>query len=370
MRRPTLPASGGPLALSVLALLLASPCACSPAPTSEPLPPPALEPRVSPVDSEWEWDAGLVRAGTRLQHTFRFENASDAPLEVTKVAKDCSCHEHTVSRGWLAPGEVGSIAVAVDAHTRSDRLVAEFHVIGHCQGGEPTYLGTFVLEAEIFGRTSVTIDPPVLALGTITSLPALEFDLVLRGEFQSPDTLLLQAATFDNREVELETLEPPALQVAQQPGRAAGAQPTVRRHLRATLPGGLPPAPLADYGLRLTVSDELGRPTHCARLMLTGELCAADLAWDHYLFLGSISAGSASGAPCPLPPELADPPLELEASQVSWVRASLVPASSGPGRGLSLSFGPEAPRGPFEEEIRLRTQSGLAGRLTIAGRIR
>lgn len=58
---------------------------------------------------ELKWDFGNKKQGEVLTHTFRFENAGDEPLVISRVRTSCGCAAAILSKKELKPGEKGEI---------------------------------------------------------------------------------------------------------------------------------------------------------------------------------------------------------------------------------------------------------------------
>jgi len=73
----------------------------------------AVAPKVVPVDKDFNF--GQVFQGTKVEHTFRFKNAGDAPLTVEKVRSSCGCTAAMPSANLIPPGGTGEIRTTFDS---------------------------------------------------------------------------------------------------------------------------------------------------------------------------------------------------------------------------------------------------------------
>jgi hypothetical protein len=63
-------------------------------------------------------DAGRLRGGVRLTHTFLLVNAGTGPVEVTRVRPGCGCLAPRLDRRTFAPGERGRLVLEVNTVTQ------------------------------------------------------------------------------------------------------------------------------------------------------------------------------------------------------------------------------------------------------------
>ena len=74
----------------------------------------------------WEksnYDFGEVKAGERVEYTFKFFNKGDEPLMITNVTTQCGC---TAPKGWprdpIQPGSRGEITLVFDSSGKFGRV--------------------------------------------------------------------------------------------------------------------------------------------------------------------------------------------------------------------------------------------------------
>lgn len=96
------------------------------------------------VAEEADYDFGEVFQGRKLEHTFRFRNAGEAPLVVEKVRSSCGCTAALLSTELIPPGGAGEIRTTFDSGrfrgpvvktiylyvNDPQRPVAQFHLRG------------------------------------------------------------------------------------------------------------------------------------------------------------------------------------------------------------------------------------------------
>lgn len=106
-------------------------------------------------------DAGQVRSGTPLTHTFHFTNAGPGTVEVTEVRASCGCLTPTVNKRVLQPGEAGELTLEVNTLSQSAgghrwRVFFTYRHEGRL------YQTTLQLAATLI--TEVTVQPATLTL--------------------------------------------------------------------------------------------------------------------------------------------------------------------------------------------------------------
>lgn len=67
------------------------------------------------VVDQVEYNFGSVPQGEKVQHSFTFSNAGDAPLIVQKVRSSCGCTAALVTSRNLGPGESGELKTSFDS---------------------------------------------------------------------------------------------------------------------------------------------------------------------------------------------------------------------------------------------------------------
>ncbi len=67
------------------------------------------------VVDQVNYDFGSVSQGERVLHTFKFTNAGDEPLLISKVRSSCGCTAALLSAKHLDPGEQGELQANFDS---------------------------------------------------------------------------------------------------------------------------------------------------------------------------------------------------------------------------------------------------------------
>ncbi len=62
-----------------------------------------------------DFNFGKVYAGMKVEHTFRFKNAGDAPLLIDRVRSSCGCTAALLSSTIVGVGEIGEIKTTFDS---------------------------------------------------------------------------------------------------------------------------------------------------------------------------------------------------------------------------------------------------------------
>jgi len=70
---------------------------------------------------ETAYDFGTVKKGTKVSHTYKFENTGKVPLIITDARSTCGCTVPTYPKKPIAPGKGGKIKVVFDTTNFSDR---------------------------------------------------------------------------------------------------------------------------------------------------------------------------------------------------------------------------------------------------------
>lgn len=70
---------------------------------------------------ETVYDFGTVKKGTKVSHTYVFENTGKEPLVITDARSTCGCTVPTYPKHPIEPGKSGKIKVVFDTTNYSDR---------------------------------------------------------------------------------------------------------------------------------------------------------------------------------------------------------------------------------------------------------
>lgn len=74
------------------------------------------------------YDFGVLHAGTKVNHIFRFQNDGKTPLVVSAVKTSCSCTASLTSKQEIKPGEIGKIEVTYSLSGGGNRTTQEIFV--------------------------------------------------------------------------------------------------------------------------------------------------------------------------------------------------------------------------------------------------
>lgn len=81
------------------------------------------------VFETYEWDFGQIdEADGVVQHTFRFMNVSNNPIQIDNVATSCGCTTVLYSTQPIAGGEYGELTVAFDPSRTEGRVLREVEI--------------------------------------------------------------------------------------------------------------------------------------------------------------------------------------------------------------------------------------------------
>lgn len=81
------------------------------------------------VFETYEWDFGQIdEADGPVQHTFRFVNVSNNPIQIDNVATSCGCTTVLYSTQPVAGGEYGELTVAFDPSRTEGRVLREVEI--------------------------------------------------------------------------------------------------------------------------------------------------------------------------------------------------------------------------------------------------
>lgn len=82
------------------------------------------------VFETYEWDFGQIEeADGVVQHTFRFMNVSNNPIQIDNVATSCGCTTVLYSTQPVAGGDYGEVTVAFDPSRTQGRVLREVEIL-------------------------------------------------------------------------------------------------------------------------------------------------------------------------------------------------------------------------------------------------
>lgn len=147
-----------------------------------------------------EHDFGRVFQGERVDHTFRFTNAGDAPLHIAKVRSSCGCTAALLSSKVIPPGEKGQIKASFDStRFRGDVVKSIYLYSDAANRGE----ARFILRGRV--QEELVVNPQQVILRDLAP-----------GREQSVTLTLMNRGERDISLAQVETSTP---EVAAEPGR-------------------------------------------------------------------------------------------------------------------------------------------------------
>lgn len=80
---------------------------------------------------ETQFDFGKVKEGSKLNHTFTFQNTGTQPLIIKEVKTSCGCTAAVISEKNIQPGNSGSIKVDFDTAKRQGKTSKMITVVSN-----------------------------------------------------------------------------------------------------------------------------------------------------------------------------------------------------------------------------------------------
>lgn len=78
-----------------------------------------------------EYNYGRVKAGTQVQHEFKFINKGNAPLIITNAYGSCGCTVAGFPKQPIAPGKSSSISVVFDTKGKNGKEIKYVSVVSN-----------------------------------------------------------------------------------------------------------------------------------------------------------------------------------------------------------------------------------------------
>lgn len=95
------------------------------------LPPPGSPPLAGDlVFEELFFDFGKVTEGEVVKHQFRFKNPGNVPVNIRSVKTSCGCTVADIALREYAPGESGTLEVAVDTRNKKGLITKTVQLFG------------------------------------------------------------------------------------------------------------------------------------------------------------------------------------------------------------------------------------------------
>lgn len=110
-----------------------------------------------------DFNFGQVYQGTKVEHTFRFRNAGDAPLVVEKVRSSCGCTAALASATTIPAGGSGDIRTTFDSGRFNGPVTKTVYL--HVNDPQQP-VAEFHLRGTV--RPEMTLQPAQLDLGSLT----------------------------------------------------------------------------------------------------------------------------------------------------------------------------------------------------------
>ena len=159
------------------------------------------------VFETYEWDFGQINeADGVVQHTFRFMNVSNNPIQIDNVATSCGCTTVLYSTQPIAGGEYGELTVAFDPARTEGHVLREVEVLTKDRRNYANLMITADVTPIPMGLEQIY---PHLLAGTVkTNAKTCNFGYITQGESVTrvvrianvgDKTAKLSVVTTDNR---------------------------------------------------------------------------------------------------------------------------------------------------------------------------
>jgi hypothetical protein len=86
-------------------------------------------------------DFGKIIQGEKVSYTFKFKNAGEVDLLISKVSTSCGCTATDYPKDPVKPGKTGKIAVTFDSHNKKGFQNKTVTVLANT---EPNYITLFI----------------------------------------------------------------------------------------------------------------------------------------------------------------------------------------------------------------------------------
>lgn len=133
------------------------------------------------VFETYEWDFGQIEeADGVVQHTFRFMNVSNNPIQIDNVATSCGCTTVLYSTQPVAGGDYGELTVAFDPSRTQGRVLREVEIYTKDRRNYASLMITADVNPIPMGLEQIY---PHLLAGTVkTNAKRCNFGYVTQGE--------------------------------------------------------------------------------------------------------------------------------------------------------------------------------------------
>jgi hypothetical protein len=113
------------------------------------------------------FEAGEVRSGAPLAHTFKLTNKGGSAVEVSEVKPSCGCLQPKIDRRRLEPGQSAALTVEVNTLTQPEGPTTWRTVVRFKGGGKEHEVPVFVTAIVL---SEVTVRPATLVVYTDTAI--------------------------------------------------------------------------------------------------------------------------------------------------------------------------------------------------------
>ena len=107
-------------------------------------------------------DFGQVPAGDQMSHDFHFQNVGSQPLEIREIVAGCGCIAYGVDQTCYAPGEVGTVTVALDTDGLEAPITVEKTILFEYTFGDKTKRKWLKLACQV--TADITVKPTKIVL--------------------------------------------------------------------------------------------------------------------------------------------------------------------------------------------------------------
>ncbi len=136
-------------------------------------------------------DFGEIIQGDKITETFRFRNAGDEVLEISRLRSSCGCTAALLTSRRLEPGAMGELTLTFDSNGFSGpvqkRVTFSTNDPAHSSVG-------FVLKGKV--TPELTLTPSRINWGVVSRAKPLQTEIVLSN--MSTKSVLLQSPTVTN----------------------------------------------------------------------------------------------------------------------------------------------------------------------------
>lgn len=187
------------------------------------------------VFETYEWDFGLINeADGVVQHTFRFVNISNNPIQIDNIATSCGCTTVQYSTQPVAGGDYGEVTVSFDPSRTEGKVLREVEIFTKDRRNYASLIITADVNPIPMGLEQLY---PHLLAGTVkTNAKRCNFGYVTQGESV---TRVVRIANVGNKTAKL-SVETTGNQYGMSVDcpQSIGPQETVSIHITYDIPKG------------------------------------------------------------------------------------------------------------------------------------